>query len=313
TKNMTVHKDTKNMTVHKDTKNMTVHKDTKNMTENDKIIERSISNQNSNDHLVIKDDGNVGNKHMPSDMCDKIKKNQTDNISVSDNNRSDVLDSTVDYKMDKDSMNVEDKTVENKTVEEVKDNDLGDGKDNTEDESSEDDENDDDLLPCADEVLPLLIYVIIKTNPPSLISNITFIQNFRHPNNMQSEEAYSFTQFCSAIEFIKELGKTTFLNINENEYKQKIYEAEKFYLNEVKESNKKLQEAAEKLNDLVKLSNEKKPYTNIINKIGEVKLNFEDLENINTLTIADLSLLFQEYKNLIKLKNEILAEIQNYN
>ncbi|SBS82612.1 vacuolar protein sorting-associated protein 9, putative (VPS9) [Plasmodium ovale curtisi] len=174
------------------------------------------------------------------------------------------------------------------------------------------DGGDDDLLPCADEVLPLLIYVIIKTNPPELISNIAFIQNFRHPSHFVSEEAYSFTQFCSSVEFIKELGKTTFLNISENDYRDKVSRAEKFYLREVKESNKKLQEVAGKLNDLIKVSYEKKVYGNIINRIEKLKLNLEYVEDFNSLTVANLATLFEEYKTLVRLKNDILKEAQEH-
>ncbi|CRG98924.1 vacuolar protein sorting-associated protein 9, putative [Plasmodium relictum] len=173
-------------------------------------------------------------------------------------------------------------------------------------------ESDDELLPCADEVLPVLIFVIIKTNPPELISNIAYIQNFRHPSHFVSEEAYSFTQFCSGIEFIKELGKTTFLNISEEEYKKKVSEAEKLYLNEVKESNKKLQEAAGKLNELIKLSNEKNLYSNIANKIESLNLNFEKTENLDSLSISNLPSFFEEYKILVKLKNDILKEVQDH-
>ncbi|KNC36158.1 vacuolar sorting protein 9 domain-containing protein [Plasmodium falciparum RAJ116] len=174
------------------------------------------------------------------------------------------------------------------------------------------DDDDDELLPCADEVLPLLIYVIIKTNPPEIISNIIYIQNFRHPSRFISEEAYSFTQFCSGIEFIKELGKTTFLNISDDEYKEKVANAEKSYLNEVKESNKKLQEAAGKLNDLIKLSNEKKFCNNIINKIQTYKFKYEHEKSINSLTISNINSLFEEYKILVKLKNEILNDMQEH-
>ncbi|ANQ06853.1 Uncharacterized protein PCOAH_00011510 [Plasmodium coatneyi] len=172
--------------------------------------------------------------------------------------------------------------------------------------------DDDELLPCADEVLPVLIYVIIKTNPPELISNIAYIQSFRHPNHFVSEEAYSFTQFCSGVEFIKELGKSTFLNIPEEEYKKKVSQAEQFYLDEVKESNKKLQEAAGKLTSFIKLSNEKKLCVNVINKIEDLQLRFEGEDNFNALTVSKLADMFEEYKMLVRLKNEILRDMQEH-
>ncbi|KMZ81873.1 hypothetical protein PVIIG_02922 [Plasmodium vivax India VII] len=178
--------------------------------------------------------------------------------------------------------------------------------------ASETERDDDELLPCADEVLPVLIYVIIKTNPPELISNIAYIQSFRHPNHFVSEEAYSFTQFCSGVEFIKELGKSTFLNIPEEEYKERVSQAEQFYLNEVKESNKKLQEAAGKLTDFIKLSNEKKLCVNVISKIEGLQLRFEGEDNFNALTVSNLAAIFEEYKLLVRLKNEILRDMQEH-
>ncbi|CAG9479860.1 unnamed protein product [Plasmodium vivax] len=179
-------------------------------------------------------------------------------------------------------------------------------------DASETERDDDELLPCADEVLPVLIYVIIKTNPPELISNIAYIQSFRHPNHFVSEEAYSFTQFCSGVEFIKELGKSTFLNIPEEEYKERVSQAEQFYLNEVKESNKKLQEAAGKLTDFIKLSNEKKLCVNVISKIEGLQLRFEGEDNFNALTVSNLAAIFEEYKLLVRLKNEILRDMQEH-
>ncbi|KJP89134.1 hypothetical protein AK88_01220 [Plasmodium fragile] len=179
-------------------------------------------------------------------------------------------------------------------------------------DAAEVEQDDDELLPCADEVLPVIIYVIIKTNPPELISNIAYIQNFRHPNHFVSEEAYSFTQFCSGVEFIKELGKSTFLNMPEEEYKEKVSQAKQFYLDEVKESNKKLQEAAGKLTNFIKLSNEKKLCVNVINKIEAVPLRFEGEDNFNGLTVSQLADLFEEYKLLVRMKNDILRDMQEH-
>ncbi|XP_033227479.1 GTPase-activating protein and VPS9 domain-containing protein 1 isoform X2 [Belonocnema kinseyi] len=57
-------------------------------------------------------------------------------------------------------------------------------------------------IPAADDLIPVLVYVIIKTNPPSLLSTVQYVESF-YGNHLQGEEQYWWTQFCSAIEFIK--------------------------------------------------------------------------------------------------------------
>jgi len=85
-------------------------------------------------------------------------------------------------------------------------------------------------IPAADDLIPVLVYVIIKvriparkilsyswresetvialtfaqfqTNPPSLLSTVQYVDSF-YRNRLEGEEQYWWTQFCSAIEFIK--------------------------------------------------------------------------------------------------------------
>ncbi|XP_043477081.1 GTPase-activating protein and VPS9 domain-containing protein 1 isoform X1 [Leptopilina heterotoma] len=57
-------------------------------------------------------------------------------------------------------------------------------------------------IPAADDLIPVLVYVIIKANPPSLLSTVQYVESF-YSNHLQGEEQYWWTQFCSAIEFIK--------------------------------------------------------------------------------------------------------------
>ena len=56
----------------------------------------------------------------------------------------------------------------------------------------------------ADNILPILVFVIIKANPAGLLSNLQFIDGF-YARRMQGSEAYWWTQFNSAVEFLKTL------------------------------------------------------------------------------------------------------------
>ncbi|CAG9805149.1 unnamed protein product [Chironomus riparius] len=56
--------------------------------------------------------------------------------------------------------------------------------------------------PAADDLVPVLIYVIIKANPPYLQSTINYVECFMG-NNLEGEDLYWWTQFSTAILFIK--------------------------------------------------------------------------------------------------------------
>ncbi|XP_047101988.1 GTPase-activating protein and VPS9 domain-containing protein 1 isoform X3 [Schistocerca piceifrons] len=60
----------------------------------------------------------------------------------------------------------------------------------------------DNGVPSADDFIPVLVYVLIKANPPSLLSTIQYVDSF-YGNRLEGEEQYWWIQFCSAIEFIK--------------------------------------------------------------------------------------------------------------
>ncbi|XP_055380440.1 receptor-mediated endocytosis protein 6 homolog isoform X2 [Condylostylus longicornis] len=61
-----------------------------------------------------------------------------------------------------------------------------------------------DRIPAADDIVPVLIYVIIMANPPYLLSTIQYIDCFIR-NELEGEDEYQWTQFCSAVELIKTL------------------------------------------------------------------------------------------------------------
>ncbi|XP_041370406.1 GTPase-activating protein and VPS9 domain-containing protein 1-like [Gigantopelta aegis] len=57
-------------------------------------------------------------------------------------------------------------------------------------------------VPAADDFMPVLIFVIIKANPPCLLSTIQYVNSF-YENRLGGEEQYWWMQFASAVEFIK--------------------------------------------------------------------------------------------------------------
>uniref|UniRef100_A0AAY4ET27 GTPase-activating protein and VPS9 domain-containing protein 1 n=1 Tax=Denticeps clupeoides TaxID=299321 RepID=A0AAY4ET27_9TELE len=60
----------------------------------------------------------------------------------------------------------------------------------------------DDSVPGADDFVPVLVFVLIKANPPCLLSTIQYINNF-YASRLSGEECYWWMQFTAAVEFIK--------------------------------------------------------------------------------------------------------------
>ncbi|KAL0850566.1 hypothetical protein ABMA28_012338 [Loxostege sticticalis] len=56
--------------------------------------------------------------------------------------------------------------------------------------------------PAADDLTPVLVYIIIKVNPPSLLSTIELV-NALGGSALQGEALYWWTQFCAAVAYIK--------------------------------------------------------------------------------------------------------------
>ncbi|XP_022141647.1 vacuolar protein sorting-associated protein 9A-like [Momordica charantia] len=78
--------------------------------------------------------------------------------------------------------------------------------------------------PGADEFLPVLIYVIIKANPPQLHSNLLYIQRYRGQNRLTGEAAYFFTNVLSAESFISNIDAKA-LSMDEIEFENKMESA----------------------------------------------------------------------------------------
>jgi hypothetical protein len=59
----------------------------------------------------------------------------------------------------------------------------------------------------ADEFVPALIYVVLKTNPSNLHSNLEYIAAYRNPTKLKAEPGYFFTQIAMAVSFIQGLDQ----------------------------------------------------------------------------------------------------------
>uniref|UniRef100_A0AAV2MSB7 Uncharacterized protein n=1 Tax=Knipowitschia caucasica TaxID=637954 RepID=A0AAV2MSB7_KNICA len=59
-----------------------------------------------------------------------------------------------------------------------------------------------DSVPGADDFVPVLVFVLIRANPPCLLSTVQYINNF-YASRLSGEECYWWMQFTAALEFIK--------------------------------------------------------------------------------------------------------------
>ncbi|CAD6189112.1 unnamed protein product [Caenorhabditis auriculariae] len=63
----------------------------------------------------------------------------------------------------------------------------------------------DQNIAAADDLIPVLVYVLIQANPPALLSNLQYIESFAENKIREGREAYYWTLFQSSIEYIKTL------------------------------------------------------------------------------------------------------------
>ncbi|ORX88288.1 hypothetical protein BCR32DRAFT_1353 [Anaeromyces robustus] len=88
-----------------------------------------------------------------------------------------------------------------------------------------------------DKLLSLLIFVILKTNPKKLISNVQYIARYVNPNLLSvGIYEYSLTSIWGSITFIEKISQTS-LTITSEEYDANIIEMTKVANDKMEEGN----------------------------------------------------------------------------
>ncbi|CAG8538747.1 9642_t:CDS:10 [Paraglomus brasilianum] len=73
----------------------------------------------------------------------------------------------------------------------------------------------------ADKFLPVLIFVVLRANPPDLVSNVQYISRFRNPDKLVSEAGYYLSSLMGAISFIENMDESS-LSITKEEFDNNI-------------------------------------------------------------------------------------------
>ena len=75
----------------------------------------------------------------------------------------------------------------------------------------------------ADAFVPLLILIVLRANPPHLVSNIEYIMRFKNPNRATSEADYYLSTLVGAATFIENMDHTSLSHIDQDEYDCLLY------------------------------------------------------------------------------------------
>ncbi|PHH51094.1 Vacuolar protein sorting-associated protein 9a, partial [Ceratocystis fimbriata CBS 114723] len=76
----------------------------------------------------------------------------------------------------------------------------------------------------ADSFMPLLIYVVLHSNPDHLVSNVQYILRFRNQDKLSGEAGYYLSSLMGVIQFIESMDRTA-LTITDQEFEKSVEEA----------------------------------------------------------------------------------------
>ncbi|KAH8928243.1 hypothetical protein BT69DRAFT_1213065 [Atractiella rhizophila] len=77
----------------------------------------------------------------------------------------------------------------------------------------------------ADAFIPILIYIVLKSNPEHLVSNLQFVMRFRNPEKLAGETGYYLSSLNAAISFIETLDWSNLSNISQEEFERNVESA----------------------------------------------------------------------------------------
>ena len=164
----------------------------------------------------------------------------------------------------------------------------------------------------ADDVMPIVVYAILKGNIPKLKSNINYVKLFRHHTMFDSnKEEYFTTVLDSGISFIEKLTyDSTDIKINKEEINKIFHNKKEKELILPKQSLKNVDENfliyyLTENDDISNLIDRKINYddsielTNVVkrnlNKITESTIDKSIIREINPITKIDFRKLYSEY------------------
>ncbi|KAL7925173.1 hypothetical protein ACQKWADRAFT_285269 [Trichoderma austrokoningii] len=73
----------------------------------------------------------------------------------------------------------------------------------------------------ADSFMPMLIYVVLQSNPEHLVSNVQYILRFRNQEKLGGEAGYYLSSLMGAIQFIENMDRTS-LTITDEEFEKSV-------------------------------------------------------------------------------------------
>ncbi|KAI1339126.1 hypothetical protein F5Y15DRAFT_407412 [Xylariaceae sp. FL0016] len=73
----------------------------------------------------------------------------------------------------------------------------------------------------ADSFMPLLIYVVLRSNPDHLVSNVQYILRFRNQEKLGGEAGYYLSSLMGAVQFVENMDRTS-LTISDEDYEKHV-------------------------------------------------------------------------------------------